>query len=174
MGGFMLKALSQQLRDLADNSFDEFRETIKNRMGGKVTDEQVTTLKEFIFLLPTTINVLNSYWNDKATPPDAKKLSGLVLSYTLKPNDFLPLENYGLFGYLDDAFIVVSAFLHIQDLYLRDWHDKSSEEIELTKRARDLIVAPDIIIPEEATRMREFIGMYLNGEVNSVEEYMSR
>jgi len=170
----MLQALYNELKDLSDNSFDQFRETIKKRLDGQITEEQVSTLKEFIFLMPPLIKILNSYWNDKNTPADAKKLSGLILSYILKPNDFISEEKYGLFGYLDDAYLVVSSFLHIQDLYLRDWQDKSEDEISLTRRARELIVAPDIVIPEEATRMKEFIGMYLDGEVNSIEDYFSK
>jgi uncharacterized membrane protein YkvA (DUF1232 family) len=170
----MLQALSNELKDLSDNSFEQFREAIKKRLNGQLTEEHVSKLKEFIFLMPPIIKILNGYWNDRTTPTKAKKLSGLILSYTLKPNDFISEEEYGLFGYLDDAYLVVSSFLHIQDLYLRDWQDKSTEEIDLTKRSRDLIVAPDIVIPEEATRMKEFIGMYLDGEVNSVEDYFSK
>ena len=79
----MLQALSNELKDLADNSFDQFRDAIKQRLDGRLTEEHVSKLKEFIFLMPPLIKILNGYWNDKTTPAKAKKLSGLILSYTL-------------------------------------------------------------------------------------------
>lgn len=168
----MLKALANQLRNLADNAADGFVEAIKKRMNGKATEEQITKLKEFIFLLPATLRQLSGYWNDKSTPAKAKEMSGLLISYIYQPNDFIPENKNGLFGYLDDAYVVVSAFLKIQDLYLRDWQDKSDEELQLAQRARELIVAPRIVIPEEAAKIDKMIDSFMGGEIESFEEFL--
>lgn len=169
----MLKALSDQLKKLAENTEDQFTETIKKRLDGKVTDEQISALKKFIFLLPPTLKVLNSYWNDNKTPADVKKLSGLMISYIIRRDDLLSYEEHGLFGYLDDSYLVVSALLRIQKLFLRDWQEKSPEEIDLLERAHKLIVAPRIVIPEETGSIDEFIELFDRGEINSFEDYLA-
>jgi uncharacterized membrane protein YkvA (DUF1232 family) len=168
----MLKALSSKLQELARNTGDEFKAIIKNRLDGKVTDEQIGSLKEFIFLLPPTLKALNSYWDDRKIPLEVKKLSGLLIAYIVRRDDLISDEKLGLFGYLDDSYIVVSAFLRIQDMYLRDWQDKSPEEIEIAGRARKLIIAPRIIIPEETIKIDEMIEMFSDGKINSLEEYL--
>jgi uncharacterized membrane protein YkvA (DUF1232 family) len=170
----MLKALANQLRNLANGDGDDFVEAIKKRMNGKATTEQVTKLKEFIFLMPSTLKQLSGYWSDRSTPVKAKEMSGLIISYVYQPNDFIPESKNGLFGYIDDAYFVVSAFLKIQDLYLRDWQEKSDEEIQLARRARELIVAPRIVIPEEAAKIDRMIDSFMSGEIDSFEEFLEK
>lgn len=169
----MLKALSSQLQMLAKNDDEKFRAIIKERLDGKVTEEQIGTLKEFIFLMPPTLKILNSYWDDPKTPLDVKKLSGLLIAYIIRRDDLLSDEHLGLFGYLDDSYIVVSAFLKIQEMYLRDWQDKSPEERELWDRARKLIVAPKIVIPEETAGIDEVMELYVRGHITSFEDYLT-
>ena len=169
----MIKALSNQLKEIAGRTDDEFRAILKERLNGKVTEEQIGTLKEFIFLLPPVLKVLNSYWDDPRTPQDIKKLSGLLIAYIIRRDDLLSDEHLGLFGYLDDSYIVVSAFLKIQEMYLRDWQKKSPEERELTDRARRLIVAPRIVIPEETTGIDEVMELYVRGHITSFEDYLT-
>jgi len=168
----MLKALADHLRQIAETSDDRFRESVSKRLNGKATEEQISALKEFIFLLPVTLKQLGSYWNDKNTPLKAKRLSGLIISYIYQPDDFLPENNNGLFAYADDAYVAVSAFLRIQDLYLRDWQDKSEEEINLEKRARKLMIAPKIVIPNEVNRIESMLDSYMNGEIESFEQFL--
>ena len=107
----MLKALANQLRNLATEDEAGFRECIRKRLGGGPTDEQVKAVKEFIFLLPPVLQQLSDYWSDEACPSQAKKLSVRIITYIYSPDDYLPEEEHGLFGYLDDAYLVVSAFL---------------------------------------------------------------
>ncbi|UCE67663.1 MAG: hypothetical protein JSU85_06560 [Candidatus Zixiibacteriota bacterium] len=166
----MIKALSSQLKELAKSDEENFRTAIKNRLDGKATEEQISAVKEFIFLLPPTLKILNSYWDDPKTPLDVKKLSGILIAYIIRRDDLLSDEHMGLFGYLDDSYIVVSAFLKIQEMYLRDWQDKSPEERELTERARKLIVAPRIVIPDEATGIDEVMELYVRGHITSFED----
>lgn len=168
----MIKALSNKLKELGRTENGEFKAIIKQRLDGKVTDEQVGAIKEFIFLLPSTLKILTSYWNDHKIPLEVKKLSGLLTAYIIRRDDLISDEKLGLFGYLDDSYIVVSAFLKIQDMFLRDWQDKSKEEIELTHRARNLINAPRIVIPKEAGEIDEVIDLFERGEINSFEEYL--
>jgi len=168
----MLKALTNQLRLLAETANDQFREAVSKRLNGIATEEQISALKEFIFLLPATLKQLSTYWNDKNTPSKAKQLSGLIISYIYQPDDFVPENGNGLFAYVDDAYLTVAAFLLIHDLYPRDWQNKSEEEIELERRARKLIVAPRIVIPAEVAQIDSMIESFMDGNIESFEEYV--
>ena len=57
-------------------------------------------------------------------------------------------------------------------MYLRDWQDKSPEEMELTDRARKLIIAPRIVIPEESEKIDDIINLFSDGKITSFEEYL--
>lgn len=169
----MIKALSEKLKELAKSTDNDFRTILKKRLDGKITEEQVGALKEFIFLLPPTLKVLTNYWNDDKIPMEVKKLGSLLTAYIIRIDDLISDEKLGLFGYLDDSYIVVSAFLKIQDMYLRDWQDKSLQERELTERARKLITAPRIVIPEETAGIDEVLELYVKGHITSFEDYLS-
>ncbi len=166
----MLNALANHLRLLADSESDNFRQLVKDRLNGKVTDDQIGVLKEFIFLLPPALKQLEGYWRDKSTPAEAKKLSGYIISYIYNPHNFIPEDKFGLFGYLDDSYIVVSAFLHIEDLYLRDWQKKSRAEMELANRARSLMMAPRLVIPEITEKIDKIVSSLMKGEISGFEE----
>jgi uncharacterized membrane protein YkvA (DUF1232 family) len=168
----MLEALDKQLRTLAQDSYNQFIEEVMERQKGKITDEQLAGLKEFIFLLPATLKQLSIYWNQKDTPADAKRVSGFIIGYIFHPNDFLPEARHGLFGYLDDAYMVVQAYLKIQDHYLRDWHDKSAEDLDLTERARRLIIAPRLIIPEVTAKIDKLLDSLIKGDSTEFEQAM--
>lgn len=167
----MLKALDEQLRALARSDSDNFKEIIAQRFNGKVTDDQVKTLKEFIFLLPAVLRQLKNYWDDESAPKQAKKLSGLILTYVFNPNDFLSLEKYGLFGYLDDAYLVVSSFLVIEEAFPRNWDQRKHEEIKLVHRAKELIAAPRLVIPEETSKIDKMIAAVLHGQSEGFRDF---
>jgi uncharacterized membrane protein YkvA (DUF1232 family) len=169
----MLSALDHQLRTLAQDSYNQFREEVSERENGKPTEEQLSALKEFIFLLPATLKQLSLYWNRKDTPPDAKRVSGFIITYIYEPNDFLPQARHGLFGYLDDAYLVVQAYLKIQDQFLRDWHRKSQEELALIERARQLIVAPQLIIPDVTVKIDRLVDSLMKGDTAEFDKAMS-
>jgi uncharacterized membrane protein YkvA (DUF1232 family) len=168
----MLNALENQLRYLAQNNFDKFRDEVKEHAGGHITDEQISALKEFIFLLPITLRQLSIYWNRKDTPPKAKKVSGFIITYIYQPKDLLPEEKHGLFGYIDDAFLVVQSYLKIHDHFLKDWHQMPPEDLELTKRARKLIVVPQMFIPEITAKIDKLIDSVVSGDHKEFNDYM--
>jgi uncharacterized membrane protein YkvA (DUF1232 family) len=172
-GGNMLKVLDDQLRSLANFDADSFHEEIAKHLNGKVTEEQIKAVKEFIFLLPPVLKQLNNYWSNKRTPHEAKKLSGLILTYFFHPNNFISEESSGLFGYIDDAYMVVSTFLRIEEISQRDWHEKSSEELDLLRRCRALIIAPRLVIPNEAAKIDELIYSMIHGETLQISKFMT-
>jgi hypothetical protein len=173
MGGFMLNALAIHLKELAEKSPEKFREEVKVKLNGKATDDQVAVIKEFIFLLPATLNQLSRYWNRKETPADAKKVSGFIITYIYQLSDFLPENQHGLFGYLDDAYFVVKSYLQINDRFLRNWHDRTPDELALANRARQLVDIPRILIPAEVDKIDKMVESLMEGKTGDFEAIMS-
>ncbi len=170
----MLKALQEQLRLLADNSMDQFGREISKRIDSKATEEQIQTLKDFVFLMPPTLKVLSRYWNDKNTPHQAKTLAGLIITYVYHPNDLISDDEHGLFGYLDDSYLVVASFLKIQEIVLTNWDDKSELERDLEGRAKKLINAPQIVIPEATDQIDKVIKDWFEGKIDDIMDNLNK
>jgi uncharacterized membrane protein YkvA (DUF1232 family) len=164
----MLKALQTQLRALAEKDADRLRQEIAKRFGFKATDEQVHAIKEFIFLMPPTLKVLSQYWGNKSVPSNIKRLANSILTYVYHPHDLISENEYGLFGYLDDAYLVVSTFSRIQDLYIRNWDDKSELERDLIERTKKLINAPKLVIPDTVEIIDSALDKLINGKIESL------
>lgn len=160
----MLKVLDDQLRSLAHSNEDDFRMAIAGRLNGKVTEDQIKNIKEFIFLMPPVLKQLSNYWNAKKTPAEVKQFSGLILTYIFHPDNLISQENNGLFGYIDDAYLVVASFLRMEEMAFKDWHQKSSQELELLQRCRNLISAPTMVIPNEVIQIERIIDSMIQGK----------
>jgi uncharacterized membrane protein YkvA (DUF1232 family) len=164
----MLQALQVHLRMLVESDSGNLRNEISERFGVKATDEQVQAIKEFIFLMPPALKILSQYWSDKATPGNVKKLAGSILTYIYHPDDLLSENEYGLFGYLDDAYLVVSTFQRIQDLFIRNWDQKSEMERDLMERTNKLLHAPRLIIPDTADSIDSTLDKLIAGEIDGL------
>jgi len=164
----MLKALQDHLRGLANDKSGRLKKEIEARWGDEVTEDQIHAIKEFIFLMPPCLKVLSQYWNDRKTPAKIKSLAGLIITYVFHPHDLISDEEHGLFGYIDDAYLVVASLLRIQDMYIRDWADKSELERDLIERAGSLINAPRLVIPDDIAKIDNSITKCLDGKIEDV------
>jgi uncharacterized membrane protein YkvA (DUF1232 family) len=169
----MLNAFDNQLRFLAQNYFNRFKDDVRERVGGHVTDDQISILKEFIFLLPITLKQLSIYWNRKDTPAEAKRVCGFIITYIYQPRDLLPEGKHDLFGYLDDAYLVVQSYLRIHDRFLTDWHQLPTEDLEITERARRLITAPQLLIPDVTSKIDKMVESLISGSNEDFDKIMS-
>jgi uncharacterized membrane protein YkvA (DUF1232 family) len=169
----MLKALEYQLRALAENDDGKFRKAIEERLGKKPTDEQLKAIKEFIFLLPPILRQLSVYRVGHSVPAPAKQLSGLILTYVFHPHDLIPETRYGFFGYIDDAYLVVSSFLKLENLALKNWQDMTEPERDLFKRASELITVPRLVIPEAVKKIDSAVEKWLSGDSFEFSEFFS-
>lgn len=170
----MLNAFAERLRSLAETDYDQFKTEIKKRINGRFSDDQVATLKEFIFLMPATLKQFNLYWNKEDTPPDAKRVCGYIMTYISQTDNMLSADKLGLFGFLDDAYFVVQVYLQVHDHFLRDWHDLSHDELDLTERARRLVIAPQFIIPDETKRIDKMVNSLIDGHTVEFENFVAQ
>lgn len=106
----MLQALKSQLRTLAEDPHDPFAANIRKRVGTVEAVHYTKPLRSLILVMPELIAQIRAWLEQPALTPRLKHLHGFLLSYLYHPTDFLPEDSVGLFGYLDDAYLVGSVY----------------------------------------------------------------
>lgn len=106
----MLHALKNQLSLLASHSDNSLGREIKKRVGAKQAPALEKRLQNFILVMPEMIAQIRAWSDQKEIPLKSRKLHGFLMTYLFHPVDFIPDETHGLFGYLDDAYIVGSIY----------------------------------------------------------------
>jgi uncharacterized membrane protein YkvA (DUF1232 family) len=101
----MLQDLKSQLKTLAADPQDAFATKIRQRVGAYEAAHYAKPLRSLILVMPELIAQIRSWMEAPGVPAPLKRLHGFLLSYLYHPTDFLP-ESDGLFGYLDDAYLV--------------------------------------------------------------------
>lgn len=106
----MLQALKNQLTQLAADPRDPFAAKIRERVGARRALLYAKPLRDLILVMPQLITQIQVWCSESKIPSRMKRLHGFVLSYLYHPYDFIPDEGTGLFGYLDDAYLVASVY----------------------------------------------------------------
>ena len=91
--------------------------------------------KEFdreLLYFPDMVKLLCDLMEDEYVDKESRLLINVALGYLLIPNDVVPEEVYGVYGYLDDMYVscVVLATLkqRYMDLILKLWNNDESFE----------------------------------------------
>ncbi len=106
----MLRALKQQLIQLSEEGKEPFLAILKKKVGSSQAKVWAGPLKNFILVLPEMIAQVRIWSDTKDLSEQIHNLNGNLLTYLYHPADFLHDEGYGLFGYLDDAYLVGSVY----------------------------------------------------------------
>jgi len=109
----MLESLKERLKELAVLPTNTFADRVQRRTGADDASEPAKDLQAFVLVLPDMIAQLRVWMDDPKTPKSLKELHGYMLTYLFHPVDFLPEDKEGLFGYLDDAYLVASVYARI-------------------------------------------------------------
>lgn len=109
----MLKAVKEQFKSLAKDENKVFHNTLRRQIGKKATALLEERLKKIIVLMPDLIQRIHDYWRIHPDPSPSKKLGSYILTYLYLPKDFLPDDEWGLYGYLDDAYMVAKIYTTI-------------------------------------------------------------
>ena len=107
----MLKALKNQLVLLAGQEQERFVNEVERRCHPQKSADTAAALRELIVAMPDLIAQIRAWSADPRVPKHQKQLQGFLLTYLYHPTDFLPESNWGLFGYLDDAYLVGRIYL---------------------------------------------------------------
>jgi uncharacterized membrane protein YkvA (DUF1232 family) len=106
----VLNAFKEKLARLADDPNDPFRSAVIARVGPREAVRVEAPLRKMILALPDMLAQIGQWSRELPVPPALRRVHTLALAYLMNPVDFLPEKAHGLFGYLDDAFLVASVF----------------------------------------------------------------
>ena len=160
----MLKAMKEQLKYLAENDKQNFHVHLRARVGKKATAILEDRLAEIIVLMPDLVSRIYLYWNKSDNQSDVKKLGGYLLTYLYTPEDFLPTTQWGLFGYLDDAYLVAKMYTQVID-EVKDSHRKVlGIDLKYYHQAKYLKKYVRGVIPKETKRIDDMIQQLKEGK----------
>jgi len=106
----MLKALRNQLKLMAVDPNDPFTSTIRKLVGAREAVRYEGPLRRMILAMPCMITQIRGWFSDSQSPAASRRLHGFAMVYLYSPKDLLPEHRLGLFGYLDDAYLVAKVY----------------------------------------------------------------
>jgi uncharacterized membrane protein YkvA (DUF1232 family) len=169
----MLMAFKQQLKHLAKNR-EEFMEHIQSRVGHKKAGDFVEPLRNLAVVMPEMIAQVQSWSNDTRIPSKEKKLHGFMLTYLYHPVDFLPESGRGLFGYLDDAYLVGSIYSRTMRLMDFDTRKTLPNLGPLATSVDDWLKAAREVLPSECQKIDSLLEELVQGRLDAFDRLMSQ
>ena len=106
----MLHAFRAQLKQLAQDPHDPFLSTVRKIVGPRAAAHYAAPLRKMILALPEMIEGLRRSTDQHSLDPSVRRLQNFALTYLYSPTDYLPEKSFGLFGYLDDAYLVANVY----------------------------------------------------------------
>ncbi|HMX94146.1 MAG TPA: YkvA family protein [Elusimicrobiota bacterium] len=106
----MLKAFQEKLTRLANDPQDPFRQRVTERVGPLEAPRTEAPLRRMILAMPDMLGQIASWSRELGMPQPLKRAQVFALAYIVNPEDFLPEGASGLYGYLDDAYIVAATY----------------------------------------------------------------
>lgn len=106
----MLKAFKKQLQTMSRDPSDEFTARIRRLAGVREAVFFEKPLRQMILAMPDMIASMRSWTEDSRTPSALQRAHRFLLAYLYNPTDFLPDQADGLFGYIDDAYVVARFY----------------------------------------------------------------
>ncbi len=154
----MLKAMKEQLKYLAQKDEDNFHVQLRTRVGKKATAVLEGRLKKIILLMPDLVSRIYFYWNHSKSNAKSKKLGGYLLTYLYTPEDFLSVKEWGLFGYLDDAYFVAKVYTQVIDDALKENQKTAGIDLKYYEEAKFLKKYVRGVIPKETKKINNMIS----------------
>lgn len=159
----MLKAFENQLKELAQNDSDCFHRHLRDRVGKKATSVLEDRLKEIILLMPELVGRIYFHWNRSGNESKTRFLGGYVLTYLYVPDDFLSVNEWGLFGYLDDAYLVAKIYTQVVDDILKNKGKVAGIDLKYYDQSKFLKRYVRGVIPHETQKIDEMVSQLSEG-----------
>lgn len=169
----MLIAFKQQLKQLAKNQ-NEFFEHVQARVGHEKAGRYVEPLKNLVLVMPEMIAQVQSWSNDSRIPSMEKKLHGFMLTYLYHPVDFLPESGKGLFGYLDDAYLVGSIYSRTMRLMDHDTRRTLPNLGPLVTYVEEWLTSARDVIPAECQKIDGLLDELVHGRLDAFDRLMAQ
>jgi uncharacterized membrane protein YkvA (DUF1232 family) len=168
----MLKALKKRLKTMSEDSDDTFYAEIEKRVGADRARETVDLLRNFVLVMPEMLAQVRAWLNNPNLDSNLKNLQGFCLTYLYHPEDLLKDKAYGLFGYLDDAYMVGLTYETTMNKIDYDVKKYLPNQADITKQIPLWIKTTREVLPKETENIDKSIEGLLNGNMNLFEKIM--
>ena len=103
------------------------------------------------------------YWDRSKTESRVKRLGSCLMTYLYHPEDFLSEEEFGLFGYLDDAYFVALIYEQAMADILDKGESLPQVDSDLIKQIKFTKRYAKAIIPRETKEIEAMVEEILAG-----------
>jgi uncharacterized membrane protein YkvA (DUF1232 family) len=169
-----IKNFKVLLLNLAERSDETFAAEIRRRMRVGKRSKAVQRLKDFILVIPDMISQLRIGFDVAKDNPALRRLHGFMMTYLYHPLDFVPDDDKGLFGYLDDAYFIGNIY-HRMMLHLEAQKQQAlSGANAFEQRIRPWLRLTRKVLPQEAARIDRMLDDLSQAECDSFYAMMGR
>lgn len=163
----MLREMKEQLKFLAQEEFQSFHDKLRKTIGKKAAAILEERLKKAVLLMPDLVVRIHDYWRMQPDATATQRLGSYMLTYIYLPKDFLPQDEAGLYGYLDDAYMVAKIYTTvIEDVGIDSDHVLSMDK-ELYQEAKGFKKNIRLVIPRICEKIDGMIGDLSRGNEES-------
>lgn len=166
----MLRAMKEQLKTLAEQDQQNFHVHLRGRVGKKATTILEGKLTEIIVLMPDLVSRIYLYWNQSDNSSEVKQIGGYLLTYLYTPEDLLSTSEWGLFGYLDDAYFVAKVYTQVIDEVRAAGGKVAGIDLKYYDQAKYLKKYVRGVIPKESKKLDEMVQQLKLGDNKMYQE----
>ena len=98
---------------------DPFTSDIRRRVGAREAAMYADPLRKMVLAMPEMLGHIRQWTEEPGEEGQLGRLHAFALAYMYNPTDFLPEKTHGLFGYVDDAYLV--AGVYERTMHQVDW-----------------------------------------------------
>lgn len=153
----MLAAIREEIKLMAQDPSKPVYWKIRERVGKRAANVLEGKVLQLIQLMPKIMERMKYIHDLSERQERSKKLESFVFSYVFHPYDFVCKETHGLFGYLDDAYLVAIIY---EDLMTHgtSFTMEDMNYLEIIRKSKPCI---ESILPEETRLIREMVASAL-------------
>lgn len=168
----MLRAFKSQLLELAKMDKDLFSLKISQALSCENCKNETEQIRNFILVIPEMIQQIRAWMEDDKLQAPVKRLHGYMLTYLYHPQDFLPEEPYGFFGYLDDAYLIGKIYSFTLHQSEPSKPRFMSDQTDFSKVISDWLNLARKILPKETKKIDELFHQLTAGDESSFGKVM--
>ena len=149
----MLHAFKAQLKNLSEDPRDPFHLKVRKRVGKRATSLLEKRLRQMIVITPDVIQRVYLLWKQFPADAPVRRVSGYLLTYLYHPQDFLPEDQHGLFGYLDDAYFAALVYEYVLGSVEGTGYSLTELDKRFVKDIANMKASAKLVIPDEAEKI---------------------
>lgn len=163
----MPKIIEEKLKSMANDPNDPFTGVIRKMVGPREAVFFEDPLRRMILAMPAIIAQIKVWVSGDMSQGPLGSIHRCLLSYLDNADDIVPDKSAGLFGYVDDAYLVSAAFdrtMHETDWaglkpYLEQpsWAREVPSWLEITRK----------LLPEETAKIDRMLDQWISASSNA-------